>query len=136
MTGKEIISKVKKLNFPKGSYIVFGSCPLAIVGIREANDIDLLVSPEILKKLRTLGWKQVIKGPNDTPLVRDVFEAHDDWNFSSYSPTLQDLLTNAIEVDGILFASIEDVRKWKVASGREKDFKDIELIDLFLEKQK
>ena len=135
MTKEEIISKVKKLNLPKGSYIVFGSCPLAIVGIREANDIDLLVSQKLYEKLRDLGWQQIRKGQNDTPLVYDVFEAHDNWNFSLYSPTLKDLLANAIEVDEISFASIEDVRKWKVSSGRAKDNIDIKLIDSYFDKK-
>jgi len=134
MTKEEIITKVKTLNLPKGSYIVFGSCPMAVLGIREANDIDLLVSQEIYEKLKKDGWKEVDKGPNDKPLIRDVFEAHNNWNFSSYKPTLKDLLLNSMEVDGITFASLEDVRKWKVASGRPKDITDLELIDNYLKK--
>lgn len=134
MTEEDIISKVKALHLPKGSYVVFGSSPLAVVGLRETNDIDLLVSQEIYERLRNAGWKKVHKGPNDTPLVYDVFEAHNNWNFSSYNPTLKDLLTKAVEVDGVLFASIEDVRKWKVVSGRPKDIIDIKLIDDYLKK--
>lgn len=134
MTGKDIISKVKTLNLPKDSYIVFGSCPLAVAGIREANDIDLFVSQEIYEKLRNAGWKKTYKGPNDRPLAHDVFEAHENWDFSSYSPTLKDLLTKAVEVDGVRFASIEDVRKWKVASRRPKDLADIKFINDYLNK--
>ena len=133
MTKEEIITKVKTLNLPKGSYIVFGSCPMAVLGIREANDIDLLVSQEIYEKLKKDGWEEIDKGPNDKPLIRDVFEAHNNWNFSSYNPTLEDLLTSAIEVDGVTFASLEDVRKWKVASGRPKDVNDIKMIDNYFD---
>ncbi|KKR31752.1 MAG: hypothetical protein UT65_C0018G0006 [Parcubacteria group bacterium GW2011_GWF2_39_8b] len=133
MTKEDIINKVKILDLPKGSYIVFGSCPLAVLGIREANDIDLLVSQEIYEKLKKDGWEEIDKGPNDKPLVQDVFEAHNNWNFSSYKPTLKDLLVNAMEVDGITFASLEDVRKWKVASGRPKDVNDIKMIDNYFD---
>lgn len=132
MQKEEIITKVKTLNLPKNSYVVFGSCPLAIAGLREAKDIDLLVSEEIFKKLRKDGWQELQKGPNDKPLVHDMFEAHDNWNFSSYNPTLQQLLMTATTIDGIPFASLEEVRKWKVASGRPKDHADIELIDKFI----
>ncbi len=135
MTKKEVISKVKSLNLPKNSYVGFGSGPLAAAGIRDANDIDLLVSKEIYEKFKKSGWKILYKGPKDTPLVFDVFEAHKNWNFSEYKPTLQDLLNNAIEVDGVTFASIADVRKWKVASGRPKHMNDVGLIDSYIKNQ-
>jgi hypothetical protein len=129
MTKQEIIQKVRELHLTDGSYIVFGSCPLAAVGIREANDIDLLVSEETLQKLIGDGWQKLAKGQNDNPYVRDVFEAHTKWNFSSYQPTLEGLLKTATVIEGVPFASLEEVRKWKVSSGRPKDFVDIELID-------
>lgn len=133
MTKEEIILKVKTLHLPEGTYVVFGSCPLALAGIREANDIDLLVSEEMFAKLEENGWKEYYKGPKDIPLVHDVFEAHDNWNFSSYSPTLEQLLVRATVVENIPFASLEDVKKWKDASGRPKDLADIALIDRFMD---
>lgn len=129
MNKDEIIAKMKTLSLPKNSYVVFGSCPLAIVGLREAGDIDLLVSKDVFVKLRELGWQELDKGGKDKPLIHDVFEAHDNWNFSSYSPTLEQLLATATVIDEIPFASLAEVRKWKVASGRPKDLVDIELID-------
>ncbi len=130
---EEIIAKVKTLNLPTGSYVVFGSCPLAIAGIRKANDIDFLVSGELFARLKKAGWRELHKSSNDTPLVRDIFEVHDNWNFSSYNPTLEQLLASATAVDDIPFASIEEVRKWKVASGRPKDLVDVGLIDEYLQ---
>ena len=102
---------------------------MAIAGIREANDIDLLVSEEVYAKLRQKGWQELHKSPNDIPLVQDVFEAHENWNFSPYSPTLEHLLGTVTVIDGVPFASLQEVRKWKAASGRSKDLADIELID-------
>ena len=132
MTKEDIVNKVKKLNLSKNSYIVFGSCPITVAGLREAQDIDLLVSEEVYKNLEKKGWQKIYKGPKDTPLTHDVFEAHNNWNFSSYNPTLEDLLTRATEFDNILFASIEDVKKWKQGYNRPKDIADIELIDNYL----
>lgn len=134
MTKEEIIAKVKTLHLPKGSYVVFGSCPLAAARIREANDVDLLVSKEIFARLKQAGWQELHKSSNDIPLTHDVFEAHDNWNFSSYGPTLRQLLVSATVIDDVPFASLEEVRKWKVASGRPKDVVDIELIDKHLQK--
>jgi hypothetical protein len=135
MTKAEIVNKVKALNLPQGSYIVFGSCPLAAIGIREAGDIDILISDEVLEDLKKAGWQELDKGPNDKPLTYDVFEAHNSWNFSSYKPTLEHLLSSAMLVDGVPFASLEEVKKWKQSSGRPKDLNDIELIDEYLANQ-
>ena len=132
MTRQDIIDAVKTLDLPKGSYIVFGSCPLAVAGIREAGDIDMLVTEKLTDDLKKAGWKQVNKGANDKPYTRGVFEAHSSWDFSSYSPALDHLLKSATFIDGIPFASLAEVRKWKMASGRPKDLDDIKLIDRYL----
>ena len=134
MQKEEIISKIKTLNLAKDSYILFGSCPLAALGIREAQDIDLLVSKEVFEKLKERGWRELYKNPNDTPLVYDVFEVHENWNFSSYNPTLEHLLSSAIIVDDTPFASLEEVKKWKMASARPKDLDDIKLIENYTSK--
>jgi hypothetical protein len=133
MTLNEIIEKVKQLNLPKNSYIVFGSCPLALAKLRDANDIDMLVSESVFKKLEHEGWSTIYKGPADKPLSKGDFEIHMKWDFSSYKPTLEHLLASADYKDGIPFASLKEVRKWKLASGRPKDIDDINLIDAYLQ---
>lgn len=132
MNKQQIIDKVKALNLPEGSYIVFGSCPLAAAGLRESGDIDMLVNDETHELLRQAGWGEIDKGENDRPLTREVFEVHSDWKFSTYDPTLEHLLETAMYVDGVPFASLHEVRKWKAASGRPKDLADIALIDDYL----
>ena len=136
MKKEEIISKVKGLNLTENSYVVYGSCPLAVAGIREAQDVDMLVSKELFSELREKGWEELVKNSNDKPLTHDVFEAHDSWDFSSYNPTLEHLLSTATVVDGVPFAALEEVRKWKAASGRPKDLMDIALLDTYLATRK
>jgi hypothetical protein len=131
----DILTQMKSINLPKGSYIVFGSGPMAALGIRDVGDIDLLVSEELYAELQKAGWKQITKGPDDKPLVSGDFEAHNNWNFVSYQPTLDELLSRAFMIDGIPFVSIEDVRLWKDASRRPKDLTDIALIDTYLAQQ-
>ena len=132
MTKKNVLDKIKPLKLPKGSYIIYGATPFAIYGIRDVNDVDILVSEELYEKLKKEGWKKISKGPRDEPVTYDIFEAHTTWEFSPYAPTLSELLTRAVEVEGIAFASLEDVRKWKKASGRPKDIMDLKLIDDYL----
>jgi hypothetical protein len=134
---EEIVKAVKTLNLSAGSYIVFGSGPLAAAGIRKAGDIDMLVAPAVYERLQKEGWPQKDKGPNDKPLVRDglPFEIHASWDFSPYAPTLQDLLTTATLIDDVPFAALEEVRKWKAVSGGTKNVADVALIDAYLEKK-
>ncbi len=135
MTKDEIISQVKSLKLPEGSYVVYGSCPLALAGLRESNDVDMLVTREVFDELEKSGWPRSHKDKYDNPLTRGVFELHYNWNFSAYSPTLEQLLSTATVVNGVPFASLDEVRRWKAASGRPKDLIDIKLIDDYL-KQK
>jgi len=128
MTKDEIISKVKALNLPENSYVVFGSCPMAVLGLREAKDIDLVVSPQVFEQLKTIGWQVVKKGNKDDRLVWDVYEAHGELNY------LQTLLSSADIVDGVPFASLAELKKWKQGCGREKDLADIKLIDEYFNK--
>ena len=135
MTREDILKKLKELNLPKNSYVAYGSSPLAVAGIREAKDIDILASKEVYKHLQDQGWEQLNKGPLDKPLARYVFEVHQTWAFSPYSPTLEQLQASAVIVDGIPFASLLEVRKWKEASGGEKNLADIRLIGLYLQEK-
>lgn len=134
MTKSEVISKIKKLNLPKGQYIIYGATPLAVYGIREARDIDMFVTRALYKVLEAKGWEKIYKGSKDEPVTSDIFEAHNTWNFSPYAPTFNELMSRVTECEGIMFASLEDVRKWKEASGRPKDLVDLQLIDDYLKR--
>lgn len=132
MTGTEIIQQVKSLSLPADEYVVYGSCPMAIAGIREASDVDMYVTPRVYQQLVSQGWKIINKGPGDTPATMEVFEVHDNWDFSPYSPSLAHLQTTATIVDEVPFASLEEVRKWKAESGGLKNLEDVRLIDNYL----
>lgn len=129
MTPKQIVKQIKDLNLPKGEYIVFGSGPLCLHGIRDCRDIDLFVSPRIYRELKAAGWKEKTEF---TALEKEPFEAAPDWDFGPYNPSLKELLARADIFDGIPFASLPDVIAWKKAFGREKDKVDIELIETYL----
>jgi len=135
MNLNEVVRTVKGLRFPEGSYIVYGSGPLALHGIRSVNDVDMLVTKQLKAELKSSGWKEINKGPNDTPVTNGAIEAHDTWSFCEYSPTLDELLSRATRHNGVAFASLEDVLKWKLASpASDKNLRDIESIQAKLSK--
>ncbi len=129
MNLEEVVKTVRSLQFPEGSYIVYGSGPLALHKIRDVNDVDMLVTKELKAKLESSGWEQVNKGPSDNPVTNGIVEAHDSWSFCDYNPTLPGLLSRADTYKGVDFASLKDVLRWKSASpATAKNLKDIESI--------
>ncbi len=128
MNKDELIRKVKALNLPERGYIVFGSGPLAAHGIREVNDIDLFISEEIYEKFKKEGWEEKTLETGDKYLVRGDIEAFADWGYREYNPSLEKLLDKADIIEGVPFAPMEEVLRWKLVFNREKDARDIELI--------
>jgi hypothetical protein len=123
-----IVEEVKKLGFPKGSYIVFGSGPLAVHGTRETSDIDLLVNKNLYKNLKEKGWKEKVFNSGIKVATHKNVEAGTNWNYGTYNPSMEELLETADYFDDVPFANLREVIKWKRAFGREKDLKDIKLI--------
>lgn len=125
----DIVRTVKSLNLPTGSYIIYGCGPLALHNIRDVGDIDMLVTKGLKRSLKSSGWIEQHKGPNDNPVTNGVVEAHDSWSFCYYNPSLAELLSRADAYGGVAFASLYDVLQWKLASPTsEKNQKDIENI--------
>lgn len=105
---------------------------MAAAGIRESDDIDLFVSEEAWQQLVDSGWKHIDKPGDDKPLAHGVFDAHTNWDFGAYNPTLKQLLSSATILDGVPLASLDEVKAWKTVVARSKDLEDIRLIDEYL----
>jgi hypothetical protein len=132
-----IIQEVKKLNLSIGQYAVIGSGPMAVRDIRQANDIDFIVTQELYDKLVASGWqKEHFEGKGGPwGISHGVFEANTSWSVNDYHPDPQQLINDADVIDGVAFIRLEDVVQWKKACAREKDLKDIELIKTYLASQ-
>lgn len=117
-------NKIAELQLPENSYIVVGSGILSALGIRESSDIDLVVSDDVFQSFGEAGWKQGLWG-DDPVFQKDIFDVCNVW----YGKTVEDLLHHAQVVDGVPYLSLDDVYEWKRQKGREKDLRDMELID-------
>lgn len=127
-----IIETVKSLNLPTGHYVVFGSAPMAVRGLRESSDIDLLVDKGLFEELRKLGWEETKLPSGDSLLSKDNIEVFDGWNVGGYHPDTEDLISRADMFEEVPFATLADVLEWKEASGRPKDLVDVEILRNFL----
>lgn len=125
--------KVKALNLPLDQIIVIGSGILDQLGIRPASDIDLAASSDLMKKLseESSDWSEKFGYNQRFYFVKDdgSAEVWDGWDFDGQAVSYDDLLDYAVEYDGVRFVDLEFLRKWKSWRGREKDVRDVELID-------
>jgi hypothetical protein len=130
---KDICKKILGLKLPKNSFIVMGSGTLAALNLRKANDIDLLVTPAVYDQLKAAGWNEhTYASTLDHGLAHGDFEVVASW----HGTKLEDLIDSALWFEGIAFAHLDDVVKWKSALAREKDIHDLRLIRTYLSEAK
>jgi len=133
-TMSSIFDEVKKLNFPSDQYAVIGGGVMSAHGIRNYGDIDLIVIRDLFEKLKTQGWTPV-QGKNNV-LKNGNYEVDVDYKYQEYQPDHEELIRNAEVIDGVPFIRLNELIKFKKALGRDKDKKDVELIEQYLIKHK
>ena len=125
--------KVKALNLPLDQIIVIGSGILDQLEIRPASDIDLAASPDLMKNLSEESGDCLKKFDDNQRFyfVKDdgSAEVWDGWVFDGQAVSYGELLSQSVEYDGVRFVDLKFLRKWKSWRGREKDVRDVELID-------
>ena len=130
-----IFEEVEKLHFPKDEFMVLGSGILDALGIREVGDVDLLIKPELFERLKLEGWKYEvieIEGRPRDMLSKGVVEAYKDfwWEGGAFNP--EEGIARAEKINGIFFIPLKTLLEVKKAMGREKDIKDVALIEEYL----
>jgi hypothetical protein len=132
----DYISRVKKLKLPDKEFMVCGSAILDVLGIRKAQDVDILVSPKLFKQLEKDGWKRHHKYTTTLEHPKGISGAKQTLNFMKENYSLEGALPLATYIEGIPFMSLEMLVNAKTQLGREKDLKDIRLIKNYLKQQK
>ncbi len=123
------LEELKKLNLPVDKFAVFGSGSMAIYGIRENGDLDIIVKMDLWNELVK---KFEFKKGRDNVLVVGEIEIFRDWFMDEFGG-VDKYIDSADIIDGIRFVKLIHIIEWKKKRGNEKDLKDIELIEEFLE---
>ena len=123
------LEELKKLNLPKDRFAVFGSGPLAVRGMREANDIDIIALPDLFEELvKKYGEEKIKKGlANQRSIQAGDIEIWEGWAPGEWD--IEKLIKEAEVFYDTRFVKLEEVLKWKKLMGREKDLKDIEMLE-------
>ena len=125
---------LKAFNLPIGEYMITGSGALGIRNLREIGDIDIVVSPSLWEILAEKYGITQENGHKKIVFPGDLIEAFGEDSFyadqgSTDIPKLADRIALADIIDGLPFECLEHVLYYKRKMGREKDLKDILLIE-------
>jgi predicted nucleotidyltransferase len=136
-TGPEVIEKIKDLGLPAGKYLVLGGSVLAVRGIRETRDIDILVLPQVFEQLSREGWTldpEYEKKWNRKRLKKDDFEVYPDLYLERENRFLDvsEFIRSADVIDGVPFQPMDHLLMAKREGTRDKDINDVKLIETFL----
>jgi hypothetical protein len=126
-----LFEQLRDLDLPPKDYVVFGSGPLWVRGIRPGQDLDLLARGEAWEKMKMLGT--VEDGDGCSHVIRfnnGKIEVFDQW--CTKTCHVDQIIERADVIEGIPFAKLEDVLCWKGEMNRKKDKKDIELVEKYI----
>ena len=119
---KEIINTLKKYNLDSNNYIVISGAAMVLLGIKDkARDIDISVTKDYynyLLKNYNCTLERINEYNNKVYFIDEVINFGIDYFDTDY-----------IEIDGIYVQKPEAIIKLKKSLNREKDRKDIELIN-------
>ena len=128
----DCISRVKELNLQQGEFMVCGSAIMDVLGLRKAQDIDLLVSPQLFIELGKRGWTKNPKYLTTIEHPAGIAGAKQSLDFMKENFSLREALPLATVIRGIPFMSIDMLINAKQQLGQEKNLADLELIKGYL----
>lgn len=140
-SNQEKFSALRAFQLPIDQYAITGSGPLGIRNLKAIGDIDIIVTPKLWT---TLAEKYGVIDENGVRKIvfpGGVIEAFGDDSFYAapadpQAPTTTSRIKNSEIIDGLPFDSIKNVLYYKRKDAREKDLKDILLIEKWMRMQK
>ena len=118
---------------PLDKVIIVGSGILDQLGLRMANDVDVITDSETFKRLKNKSVLTLEIHGGHKVLVGDGIEIWTVWR--EVDGELWDygyLSQFTTTIDGVRFVDPQKVLQWKRAMGRIKDEKDIKLLEEYL----
>ena len=133
---KKLLKNLKDLDLPEGQFVVIGSGPLAVRGMRDTNDLDVVVTQdvwgELIKKYPVIvnseGINRIDFGNGIETLERNIRSI---FTNSSVVP-FDEIFEKPDVFEGVQFMNLNHLKKIKLKMGREKDLADVKLIDEYL----
>lgn len=119
--------RIQSLKLSSKDYVVIGGAVLEFLGIRETNDVDLVVNKKVYDRLSKKNWKEYIQDDGKKILSRSGYIIMQHW----MGRRLEDLQKSAVKVNGIPLMGLDDLIECKSQLGRKKDLNDIASIEVY-----
>lgn len=116
------LKELREMNLSTDEYVIFGSGPMAVRGIRPNNDIDVVVSGRV--------WESFGVCSNPRKIKKGHIEICRDW--LPYFRDISVLLDNSETIGDFRYVKLPYVLQWKEKSKKPKDKKDAVLIREYL----
>lgn len=130
------IPLLKSFDLNPDQFVIMASGLLALLGIRENNDLDIAVMPDYFDELhKSKIFEEKRQGNNFeiNPVLTTQCRCIE--FFPNASPLTDDVLSLIVRsnpIQGINFLCLDDFIQWKLASDRKKDRNDLELMKKFI----
>lgn len=124
---EDIIKILKDIDLPLSEYWITFGAGLVIHGVKEStNDIDLGCTTNLIEHFLKKGCKYRVAEDNSRIMeITDTIEILENW------------FVDELEfIDGLPIGSLESIKTQKTELGREKDIKDIRIIDEYIRNKK
>jgi len=131
--------ELAKYNLDESNSVVIGSGILNSLGIRESRDIDAVLEEKTFQNLKKdSSLIETQNGYGAKLLTNDSVEFSDRWYIDSRGIDLsfEDLVQQSSVIDGVRYVDLELLLEIKKLWAREKDLKDVELIQNYLERNR
>lgn len=126
---------LKRVGLPVGNYLITGSGPLGAKGIRQVNDIDIVVSRKLWDYLESKYGGKIEDGVKKIAIPKTRIEVLGEGSaYYGSEGDIQSRIEQAEIIDGMPFERLEKVSNIKSQLGRKKDLADIKLIEDYLSK--
>ncbi|MGD2169520.1 MAG: hypothetical protein PVI40_04700 [Chlamydiota bacterium] len=134
---QEKFDALRQFNLPIDQYAITGSGPMGIRNLKIIGDIDIIVSEKLWNDLASKygiidqnGVKKIaFPGGIIEAFYQDSFYSK---QFDDKAPTCTSRIANAEIIDGLPFDTLETTLYYKKKERREKDLRDIELIEKWI----
>ena len=133
----ELFRRLAKLTLklPKDEFIIAGSAPLLLRGIRPCSgDIDVVVKPSSWSKVEKLGATTIAEYSSARMIYLDESQVQllDRWFYPELWKDFDDLSLSTEPERGYHFLTLESTLAWKEYTKREKDLEDITFIARYI----
>jgi len=134
---ENLFKELRASDLPVDEYIVVASGPLGIRNLRPMNDVDILVTEKLWHELEQSyerftehGATKLRLSPNVEAMYQGSFEKP-----IPGAPTAAEQILGKEIIEGLPFQNIYTALEFKKKLPREKDKRDVELIETWLAEQ-